>query len=254
MLKALKIHFTKNLKAVSMLTLALPVLLQLCSCAPVQKPNTGMISLSRELEETNRKLEELHHRVSVVQFMADNHERMITDLGKKIDSGIIATAEPSPPPTDADTTRAPLEPAPLPVVKEPPKKTAAPPEESPEYIYTKAFAALKEKKYTKAITLFDSLVSQYPNHDLADNAIYWTGEIHYSKQDYPTAIMTFKKLLDQYPKGSKVPDALLKTGYSYYALDDKENTRKYLKKVVVDFPFSNSGSKAEEMLNRLDQE
>lgn len=261
MLESCRTHLKNNLRPVSTLTLTLLLLVQLCSCAPVQKTNPALISLSTEIEEANRKLEEVYHRLSVVQFMVDNHERTITDMNKRLQSGMIETAEPSAsltppviqPPMDAAKTRDLLRPEPLPVIKETRVAPPADPTQSADYIYTKAFAALKEKKYAKSISLFKSLVSKYPEHNLADNALYWTGEIYYTKQDYPTAIMTFKKIIDQYPKGSKVPDALLKTAYSYNALNDDENTRKYLRKVVVDHPFSSSGSKAEEMLNRMDQ-
>ena len=51
---------------------------------------------------------------------------------------------------------------------------------------------------------------QHPDHSLADNAMYWLGECHYSSGQYAKAVTVFKKLVKAYPKAEKVPDALLK--------------------------------------------
>ena len=100
--------------------------------------------------------------------------------------------------------------------------------------------------------MFKTIVSKYPTHTLADNAIYWTGETYYTQRDFPEAIRSFNRIIEKYPEGDKVAGALLKIGYSYYSMKDNENAIKYLKKVVVDYPFSVSGSKAEAMLHKID--
>ncbi len=237
-------------------------LLFLISCQTMQPARNQEISnLANELEEANQKLEEIYHRVSVVQFMVDNHERTITDLEKIIKKTSGA---------ELNHKSAALKKDDIPAVisEEPIEKTLLTPEvksdtitltaeesaqyKSPEFIYNQGFSALKSKNYTKAISMFKTIVSKYPENNLADNAIYWTGEIHYTQNDFPEAIRTFKRLIETYPEGGKVADALLKVGYSYYSMTDTENAVKYLKMVVVDYPFSVSGSKAEAMLNKIE--
>lgn len=220
--------------------------------------------LSTELEEANQKIEEIYHRVSVIQFMVDNHERTIADLEKNLrKSGYVRDSAPS-----ASAYMDDESPTPSGKNEQRKDKTLLAPEsgndepvsvqeesldqKSAEYLYNQGFAALKNKNYTRAISLFKTVVSQYPDHALADNAIYWTGEIHYTQNNYQEAIRTFNRLIESYPDGGKVPDALLKIGFSYYSLNDKENAIKYLKKVVVDYPFTVPGSKAEAMLNRIE--
>ena len=36
---------------------------------------------------------------------------------------------------------------------------------------------------------------QHPDHSLADNAMYWLGECHYSSGQYAKAVTVFKKLV-----------------------------------------------------------
>ncbi len=236
----------------------------LASCQTTKpSSNTEITNLANELEEANQKIEEIYHRMSVVQFMVDNHERSITDIEKTIKKN--GDSESSALSSDTKTTK---EEIPAVISEEPPAKELLTPEkqsdtpkitsaesiqyQSPEYIYNKGFSALKSKNYIKAVSMFKTIVSKYPDNNLADNAIYWTGEIYYTQRDFPEAIRTFIRLIEKYPEGDKVPGALLKIGYSYYSMNDSDNAIMYLKKVVVDYPFSVSGSKAEAMLHKIE--
>ena len=231
-----------------------------CQTTKPASNNAELVNLANELEEANQKIEEIYHRMSVVQFMVDNHERTITDLENNLKPGntgsmteknvkFAAEYEEIPAVIAEDTSANDiLAPESKPDITE--KESIQ--YKSPEFIYNKGFSALKSKNYTKAVSMFKSIVSKYPAHNLADNAIYWTGEIYYTQRDFPEAIRTFNRLIEQYPEGGKVPDSLLKIGYSYYSMKDKDNAVKYLKKVVVDYPFSVSGSKAEAMLHKIE--
>jgi tol-pal system protein YbgF len=277
-----------------------------------------MAQLSAELEEANQKIDEMYHRLSVVQFMVDSHERILSDRDHKLKkSGFVKpeapsrtkkTSEPSvgsepakgtvteenisagEQTKDAENTHTAVEQVTGEEKKDTMDATALEPNEnavessegktkdsenelavepekthevqsveinvegkSPKDIYSQGFSALKNRDYPTAAALFKALVTNYPNHDLADNSVYWTGEIFYDQKDYKEAIRIFNRLIETYPNGGKVPDALLKIGYSYHSLSDKANAVKYLKKVVVDFPFTDPGSKAEAMLNKIER-
>ena len=248
------IKYSMSIKsAVAALTFAL-LFGTACQTARPQR-DSGTATLSRELTDARRKMEEMNHRLSVLQFMVDSHERAISDLER----------EPSVPRrSPAMATTKPTQTAPR-IVEESttasrPQKKAAPvkrtnkrAENLASQTYTQAFAAMKSKDYSKALMLFREVAEKWPQDNLADNAIYWSGEIHYTTKDYSAAIAAFRTLLNKYPKGSKAPDALLKTGYSFIALKDKESARKYLKRVVMEHPFTASGAKAEKVLNSLDE-
>ena len=50
----------------------------------------------------------------------------------------------------------------------------------PSVLYRKARNLFIEETYPTAASLFNQLEKNYPEHHLADNAVYWLGECHYS--------------------------------------------------------------------------
>ncbi|MBU0992592.1 MAG: tol-pal system protein YbgF [Proteobacteria bacterium] len=193
------------------------------------------VYLEKEIAETNQKIEEIYHRVSVIQFMVDNHEKALRDMEKSSTGNELST-ETSPSPGISEA------PIPSPDAKQ---------FDSPETLYNEARKAFNDRDYNKAASLFSSFSSSYPNHDLADNAIYWNGECLYSNKDYEGAIKQFKHVISTYPDSNKMPDALLKTGYSFLGLKNIENAKTYLKKVARSYPFSPAASKAADMLKKI---
>lgn len=205
-----------------------------CSGLSPQK-NEELAQLQNRMDETSQKLDEIYHRMSVIQFMVDSHEKALRDLESPIQPERLS----KPVPATETTPQAQA------------KAATAMASEGPETIYNAALSAYNTQDYDQAIERFGLLIRKYPDHDLSDNALYWTGECLYAQKEYRGAIEQFKKLIESYPKGGKVPDALLKTGYSYFSLNDFENARIYFKKVIVNYPFSPAGSKAETMLKRI---
>jgi len=131
------------------------------------------------------------------------------------------------------------------------KKTRTDRALTPSILYKKARHLFIEETYPDAASLFVQFETKYPGHDLADNAVYWLGECHYSMAGHEKAIIIFKRLVTQYPKSEKVPDALLKTGYSYMLLNDANRAHHYLKQVLKKYPFSTAAEKAQEKLKSL---
>jgi len=121
----------------------------------------------------------------------------------------------------------------------------------PMVLYQDARNLLLDKRFKEAAALFKTYASTYPDSELADNALYWLGECHYSQGEFLKAVKLFKTLVKRYPKGSKVPDALLKTAYAYLALDDTNKAHSYLKNLVKTYPFTSAGEKAEAKLRSL---
>lgn len=109
---------------------------------------------------------------------------------------------------------------------------------------------LEEHNISTAQALLSDFVKKFPDHELADNALYWLGECSYTKGNYEQAAEIFKTLVQTYPKGQKVPDALLKTGYSYMSMDDVGQADHYFKQVITRHPFSPAADKAQKKLSR----
>jgi len=153
-----------------------------------------------------------------------------------------------PPATKVATASASKKPVPAVAVK----KATASDKHLAQRDYEKAYGVYLEHRYDKALTLFQDFLQHYPQHDLADNAQYWVGEIYYDLEDYANAILAFREVVTRHPEGTKAPDALLKIGYAYVALDDPTNARVFLKRVIKNYPFSEAESKARAKLKELE--
>ncbi|MGD9824385.1 tol-pal system protein YbgF [Desulfobacter sp.] len=123
-------------------------------------------------------------------------------------------------------------------------------DEDPVKLYNKGRVLLLERNFSKAQTLLSNFVKKFPDHELADNALYWLGECSYTTGDYEKAAEIFKALVLTYPKGPKVPDALLKTGYAYMSMDDVSQANHYFKQVITRYPFSPAADKAQQKLSQ----
>ncbi|WP_321493208.1 tol-pal system protein YbgF [uncultured Desulfobacter sp.] len=120
----------------------------------------------------------------------------------------------------------------------------------PVKFYNQGRTLLLERNIIKAQELFSDFVKKFPDHDLADNALYWLGECSYTTGDYIKAAQIFTALVQTYPKGLKVPDALLKTGYAYLSVDDVQKANEYFKQVITRYPFSPAAEKAQQKLSQ----
>lgn len=118
-------------------------------------------------------------------------------------------------------------------------------------LYDQALSAYKNKDYEKGITLFQAFGLCFPEHPLADNALYWMGECFYAQGDFSGAVFLFKKMLKTCPDSNKKPDALLKIGYAYVILKDPNNARQFLTRLTLEYPRSPARAKAEARLKRI---
>lgn len=221
------------------------------------RPDYQRLTLEKQIADANKKIDEIYHRVSVLQFMVDNHQRTLDDLKRNLKTAgenpaakplQEATIEEKPAAAPAGAAAS----APAPPLRRASAKT--PSAKNPggaETTYHQAMAAFKARDYSRALALFTTVVETYPRHALADNALYWSGECHYGKKEYAKALETFQSLVARYPKGRKVPGALLKAGYACLELKDVSRGKAYLKQVISQYPFSPEATKAEAKLKTL---
>ena len=120
-----------------------------------------------------------------------------------------------------------------------------------EKLYRQAYDQFSSEEYDDALKSFATLVEQYPQSNLANNALYWSGEVHYVRKDYQGAISFFQQVLDRYPNGNKVPDAMLKRALSHYQLKDNASALRQLNRVLERFPQHYVARTAKAYLERI---
>jgi tol-pal system protein YbgF len=118
--------------------------------------------------------------------------------------------------------------------------------------YKDAMAMYDEARYAEAEQAFAAIVAAHPNHDYADNALYWQGEAAYDQAHYADALAAFTKVVEKYGGGSKAPDALLKIGLCYGRLGDAANARDVLTQLVAAYPRADASKIAKRKLEDLE--
>jgi tol-pal system protein YbgF len=118
--------------------------------------------------------------------------------------------------------------------------------------YDKAMDLYRDGRYSEAEAAFRTIVSAHPDHDYADNALYWQGEAAYDQAHYADALAAFTKVVEHYGGGNKAPDALLKIGLCYGRLGDAANARDVLTQLIAAYPSANASKIAKRKLDDLE--
>jgi tol-pal system protein YbgF len=117
--------------------------------------------------------------------------------------------------------------------------------------YEVAMTKYRAGEYQGAIAAFQRIAQQYPQHPLAANARYWTGDSYYQLRAYRNAIDTQKELIAEYPNSAKAADAMLNMGSAFIGLEDASAARDTWEKLIATYPDSRAAKNAQERLKRL---
>jgi tol-pal system protein YbgF len=122
---------------------------------------------------------------------------------------------------------------------------------SPSEAYRMAYNDYLKGNYDLAIESFKLYRQQFPDSPLADNALYWIGECHFSQKKYLEAIDDFNEVTVAYPQGDKVAAALLKKGISFMELGKKDEALAAFKLLVSKYPLQDEAKIAQDKIREL---
>ena len=204
------------------------------------------VELLNRINELQAEVQSLRGMVEQQNFEIESLKKAQRDRYVDLDSRLsrleggpalglapAAPAQPSAPATDSSTLQlttvtgsdpAPSDSAPVELLPEsipqdaPATQVAPTPVVDEKSVYDEAFAALRDGRYAESARRFQAFREQFPDGELADNALYWLGESYYVTQNYRVALETFSELQRRFPGSAKAPDAMLKVGYCHYEL------------------------------------
>ena len=196
-------------------------------------------SLKVKVSRNEGKLSSLEERVAKLEDRVSTNEQNIYDLKKEVEEIKKLVSQITVGAQSPETSRE----------KEVPKVVQM----GPKDLYKDAFNAMESGDFEKAKNLFQQIVEQYPDSDLADNALYWIGEIYYSHNDYETAAKYFQDVIDKYPNGNKVPAAMLKLALCYKGMGDIRKAKEILREVINKYPGTPEANIAKVKLMELEK-
>lgn len=128
-----------------------------------------------------------------------------------------------------------------------------------KYSYAKKY--FNEKKYSKAATLLDELVTIFKGTAYAEESLYLLAQSYYGQEDYQTASQYFETYYTTYPKGEFTELARFYSGYGLY-LDspdprlDQSQTYKAIEQLQLYmeyYPQSERAAQAQDILFELQE-
>ena len=125
--------------------------------------------------------------------------------------------------------------------------------------YQEAVKFYNKKDYTKALGLFEDLVTRYRGRAEAEDLFYYYAYTNYRLKDYTSARFHFKTFADTYPSSPRAEECRFIAAYCYY-LDspiyslDQENTTKAIESLQLFinlYPKSDRVTEASKLIQNL---
>jgi tol-pal system protein YbgF len=108
-------------------------------------------------------------------------------------------------------------------------------------VYQAAYDLVIGRRFGEAIPAFEVFLDEFPDGKFAPNANYWLGELFLVKEppDLESSRQAFALLLSEYPLHTKAADALYKLGTVQFMKGNREKAREYLDLVLEQYGSSN---------------
>jgi len=126
-----------------------------------------------------------------------------------------------------------------------------PPGMTAEKLYENATKDKRANQNDLALQQFTDFLKWYGNTDLAPNAQFQIGSIHFNTEKLDDALKAFDLVLNQYPENPKTPEAIYMKGMTYLKQNDKPKAVAEFRNVSKRFPRSDAGKLALEQLSEL---
>ncbi|MGP8243626.1 MAG: tetratricopeptide repeat protein [Bryobacteraceae bacterium] len=187
--------------------------------APVVGLSTRMDSMSNDFRTLQQAVSDLTSAVQKLQAQ-------LTDVGNAVK---VLQAPVAPPPGSGSTTAggAPSTP-PLPATD----------------LYNNAKSDYTGGKLDLALQEYSDYLKYYGNTDLAPNAQFFIGAIHYSQGNYDQALNDFDAVTEKYPDNNKTPDALYYKGLTLMKMTRRTDAYAEFKETIQRFPQSSAAPQA----------
>ncbi len=129
---------------------------------------------------------------------------------------------------------------------------APPPGTTADSLYQSALRDKSTSKYELALAQFQDFLRWYDNTDLAPNAQFHIGDIHYAQGNYDKAIEAFNMQLEKYPESTnKNPDALFMKGRSLMQLGRRSDAATEYRALIQKYPRTEPADKARAELKNM---
>ena len=122
---------------------------------------------------------------------------------------------------------------------------------SANQLYNDAYDFMKKGAFASAEEWFRTFTQKFPEHNKAENAYYWLGEVRLVRQKPQEALVAFGESIKNFPDGARAADSLLKMGVSFVQIGKIELAKTTWQKLISDFPNSSPAENAKKRMKEL---
>lgn len=198
-------------------------------------------ALGARVDTMSQDMQGLQQTVADQTARLGQIQQQLVDL-KNLMQTMQAPAAP-PPPTVAPGTGISAAPAPASTPGVPPISAAQ--------LYQNAKRDMDGGNSDLALTEFQDYLNYYRSTDLAPNAQFNIGQIHYTQKKLDLAVKDFDQVLEAFPVNPKTPDAHYMKGRALIQLGQRNDAAKEFKAVLAQFPTSPIAPNCRESLKAL---
>ena len=192
---------------------------------------TPVINMGVKIDQMANDFGALRESISDLSERMNKMQTQIVDLNNTVK---VLSAPPAPPPganegASATTSAAPATP---------------PPGMSAKALYDSAMKDRGAGSFDLALQGFQEYLRYYSNTDLAPNAQFYIGQIHYDRNQFEPAIRAFDAVLEKFPTNNKTADATYMKGMALLRSGKRNDAGVEFLNVITNFPNSEVAAKA----------
>jgi len=204
--------------------------------APLPAADSRVSELQTQLTELLERIDVLNQRISQLEETS-----AATDVGRASARPVPVEARATPPEEGRAEAR--------PTSPQQPQAALVGAQIAEDY--RQAIMLFGRGSHADARRTFESVYEADPSGDLADNALFWLGEIYFAAKDYSNAVRFYQRVVTDYSTQNKAPDALFKIAMSQERTGDLALARRTLEQVIQRYPYSSPASSAKAELERI---
>lgn len=185
-----------------------------------------VVNMGVKIDQMATDFQTLRESVGDISERMNKVQTQLVDLNNTVK---ILSAPPAPPPTDVSGTAT---------------SSTPPPGMSAKTVYESAMRDRSGGNLDLALQGFQEYLRYYGNTDLAPNAQFYVGQIHYDKNEFAPALQAFDSVLEKFPENNKTPDATYMKGMSLLKSGQRNEAAREFLNVITKFPNSEVAAKA----------
>src|SRR5271157_132858 len=200
------------------------------------KVSAPMAGLGARLDGMDQDMRALQQSVTDLNGMMGKLQQQMTDLNNAVK---ILQTPPPPPPTAATG------------VGDAAAAVPDTPTISAQDLYANANRDPGSKKYDLALQEYQQYLKWYGNTDLAANAQFYIGDIHYRQKNFDQAVQDFDVVIEKYSENNKTPDAIYSKGLALKSLSRLTESHSEFLELIKLYPRNDLAAQACDQLKSM---